>query len=277
MIPLFCLIFLGLSSTHGKDEFTYQQHIGCTFNRHGHVGRFWRYGFNTKDIMHVDLENEAVVSTSDDGNFMADERKSKLYFKRKEARLNMICSAVQTVFWQSNNSLSRAAKPTVRVSMEVQEGQEYLACSVQGFYPIAISVHWVYRGKIVHFGNTKTGVLPHKDGTFQMTSYLPLGNKTLQDIVCETEHISIEGKLRATFEDESSNLGYIVGIALVSFLLSCLAPLGITALILFMRKRGPQSSVNESLDQSSDGDIAATVTLMDLTGENVQAEPNPEV
>lgn len=60
--------------------------------------------------MHVDLENKAVVSTSDVGNFMADERNSDKYFEYKEKRLDMICSAVKTVFWQSNNSLSRPGR-----------------------------------------------------------------------------------------------------------------------------------------------------------------------
>lgn len=91
-----------------------------------------------------------------------------------------------------------AAKPTVRVSLREMEGQEYLVCAVQGFYPNTIRVRWVYGGQIVYFGTTTTGLLPHRDGTFQMTSYLTLGNKTRQDIVCETEHISIEGKLQAT-------------------------------------------------------------------------------
>lgn len=96
-----------------------------------------------------------------------------------------------------------AAKPTVNLSMKEQDGQQYLECSVQDFYPIAIRVNWVYRGKTVYIGTTKTGLLPHKDGTFQMTSYLLLGNKTLQDIVCETEHVSIDGKLQTTFGKHS--------------------------------------------------------------------------
>ena len=95
------------------DEFTYQQYIGCAFNFQGPIGHFWRYGYNSKDIMHVDLGKEAVVSTSDEGSFMAKERQGKDYFIGKEIRLKKICSAVQTVFSQSNNSLSRAGRPEI--------------------------------------------------------------------------------------------------------------------------------------------------------------------
>lgn len=84
------------------------------------------------------------------------------------------------------------------MSLEELDGKEYLACSVQGFSPNTISVRWVYRGNIVYFAGTTTGLLPHKDGTFQMISYLSPENRTLQDIVCETEHISFEGKLQVT-------------------------------------------------------------------------------
>ncbi|XP_031424884.1 rano class II histocompatibility antigen, A beta chain isoform X2 [Clupea harengus] len=233
MIIQFCAILLGLSSLYARDEFTYQQYIGCDFNFQGPIGHFWRYGYNSKDIMHVDLGKEAVVSTSDEGSFMAKERQ---------------------------------AKPTVRVSLREMEGQEYLVCAVQGFYPNTIRVRWVYGGQIVYFGTTTTGLLPHRDGTFQMTSYLTLGNKTRQDIVCETEHISIEGKLQATLEDEYSNLGFLVGIAFMSFLMACLIPLGVTAIIVCMKKNRTQGSVNDSLSRSSDCDIPASVSLMNLEG-----------
>lgn len=97
------------------EEHAYQQFIGCAFNNEGQVSRFWRYGYDGRDIMHVDLTKEAVVATSEPGQLLAEERKSKEYIKRKEARLVKVCSAVKTVFLKSNNSLSRAGKPAVCV------------------------------------------------------------------------------------------------------------------------------------------------------------------
>uniref|UniRef100_A0AAY4C1G8 Ig-like domain-containing protein n=1 Tax=Denticeps clupeoides TaxID=299321 RepID=A0AAY4C1G8_9TELE len=155
----------------------------------GAVGRFWIYGYNQRDIMHVDLEEEGVAARSDAGSFMVEERRSKLYFKSKEMRLMRICSAVQTVFSLSNSSLSR-------VSLAGEEGRRYLACTVRGFYPNVIRVRWVHRGKKVFFGTTTTGLLPQKDGTFQITNYLMLENGTAESFFCETEHVSIEGKLK---------------------------------------------------------------------------------
>ncbi len=90
------------------EEHAYQQFIGCAFNNEGQVSRFWRYGYDGRYIMHVDLAKEAVVATSEPGHLLAEERKSKEYIKRKEARLVKVCSAVKTVFLKSNNSLSRA-------------------------------------------------------------------------------------------------------------------------------------------------------------------------
>ncbi len=97
------------------EEHAYQQFIGCAFNNEGQVSRFWRYGYDGRDIMHVDLAKEAVVATSEPGQLLAEERKSKEYIKRKEARLVKVCSAVKTVFLKSNNSLSRAGKSAVYV------------------------------------------------------------------------------------------------------------------------------------------------------------------
>ncbi len=97
------------------EEHSYQQFIGCAFNNEGQVSRFWRYGYDGRDIMHVDLAKEAVVATSEPGQLLAEERKSKEYIKRKEARLVKVCSAVKTVFLKSNNSLFRAGKSAVYV------------------------------------------------------------------------------------------------------------------------------------------------------------------
>lgn len=67
-------------------------------------------------------------------------------------------------------------------------------------------------------------------------------------------------------EDEYSNLGFLVGIAFMSFLMACLIPLGVTAIIVCMKKNRTQGSVNDSLNRSSDCDIPATVSLMNLEG-----------
>lgn len=69
--------------------------------------------------MYVDLAKEAVVATSEPGQLLAEERKSKEYIKRKEARLVKVCSAVKTVFLKSNNSLSTAGKSAVYCKFDV--------------------------------------------------------------------------------------------------------------------------------------------------------------
>ncbi|XP_028821840.1 rano class II histocompatibility antigen, A beta chain isoform X1 [Denticeps clupeoides] len=222
MAALFFWFLAGLETlSSGAEEHTFQQLIGCTFSSAGPVGRFWIYGYNQRDIMHVDLEEEGVAARSDAGSFMVEERRSKLYFKSKEMRLMRICSAVQTVFSLSNSSLSRAVRPTVQVSLAGEEGRRYLACTVRGFYPNVIRVRWVHRGKKVFFGTTTTGLLPQKDGTFQITNYLMLENGTAESFFCETEHVSIEGKLKlrlgGSIQKKKSLSGELHGFSRFSF------------------------------------------------------------
>lgn len=92
------------------EEHAYQQFIECAFDSQGQVDHTWRYGYDGKDIMHVDLVKKAVVATSEPGKMLEEERKHMEYIKRKEEKLKMVCSAVKTVFLKSNNSLSRAGK-----------------------------------------------------------------------------------------------------------------------------------------------------------------------
>uniref|UniRef100_A0A673NMF9 Hereditary hemochromatosis protein homolog n=1 Tax=Sinocyclocheilus rhinocerous TaxID=307959 RepID=A0A673NMF9_9TELE len=160
--------------------------IGCAFNNEGQVSRFWRYGYDGRDIMHVDLAKEAVVATSEPGQLLAEERKSKEYIKRKEARL------VKYILYLF-------AKPAVYVSSGGEKDQEYLKCAVHGFYPNIIRVRWTQNRRPVYFGVSTTGVLPHKDGTFQMISYLSLSNVSAQSVTCEIEHLSIDGILRIAY------------------------------------------------------------------------------
>lgn len=80
-----------------------------------------------------------------------------------------------------------------------EKGQEYLKCVVHGFYPNIIKVRWTQKARPIYFGVSTTGILPHKDGTFQMTSYLSLSNVSAHDVTCETEHLSIDGKLKTNY------------------------------------------------------------------------------
>ncbi|XP_030620981.1 zinc-alpha-2-glycoprotein [Chanos chanos] len=182
-------------------ENAYQQYIVCPFNQTDQRGHLWRYGYNSKDILHVDLTSKTVVAKSKAGKFLAEERKEELtgYIKSKQMKLDKICSAVRTVFALSNNSLSRAAKPTVQVSLKGPPGHEFLSCLVRGFHPDVIRVQWSQHGTTLYYGTSTTGLLPHMDGTFQMTSFLSLANRTFSGISCEIEHISLNGKMKVAW------------------------------------------------------------------------------
>lgn len=90
-------------------------------------------------------------------------------------------------------------QPSVFLSSGGKEEKKYLKCAVHGFYPNVIRVRWTRAGKPVYYGVSTTGILPHKDGRFQITSYLSLGNVSAHSVICEIEHLSINGKLRITY------------------------------------------------------------------------------
>lgn len=252
------------------EEHAYQQFIGCAFNNEGQVSRFWRYGYDGRDIMHVDLAKEAVVATSEPGQLLAEERKSKEYIKRKEARLVKVCSAVKTVFLKSNNSLSRAAKPAVYVSSGGEKGQEYLKCVVHGFYPNVIKIRWTQKGRPIYFGVSTPGILPHKDGTFQMTSYLSLSNVSAHDVTCETEHLSIDGKLKTTYGEKSLLLSQItehVLKAVAAFLLGFAFPVLITVLIIWIRKQKTKQPEGDIQDTSDESEASLSLNSMNISQE----------
>ncbi|XP_018956978.2 hereditary hemochromatosis protein homolog isoform X1 [Cyprinus carpio] len=252
------------------EEHAYQQFIGCAFNNEGQVSRFWRYGYDGRDIMHVDLAKEAVVATSEPGQLLAEERKSKEYIKRKEARLVKVCSAVKTVFLKSNNSLSRAAKPAVYVSSGGEKDQEYIKCAVRGFYPNIIKVRWTHKARPIYFGVSTTGVLPHKDGTFQMTSYLSLSNVSSSDVTCEIEHLSIDGKMRINYGDKSLFLSQItehVLKAVAAFLLGFVLPVCITVLFICIRQKTSKPPEDEIKDTSDESEASLSLNLMNISQE----------
>ncbi|KAA0718348.1 hypothetical protein E1301_Tti019223 [Triplophysa tibetana] len=135
-----------------KDEHAFQQFIECSFSNEGQVDRLWKYGYDGKDMMHIDLVNQAVVATSEPGERLAEERQGKEYIKRKEDKLKMVCSAVKTVFLLSNNSLSKAVKPSVFLSSGGKKEEEYLKCAAHGFYPNVIRVRWTQTGRPIYYG-----------------------------------------------------------------------------------------------------------------------------
>uniref|UniRef100_A0A673NKB9 Hereditary hemochromatosis protein homolog n=1 Tax=Sinocyclocheilus rhinocerous TaxID=307959 RepID=A0A673NKB9_9TELE len=182
---VFLLIMAFFNTTLGAEEHAYQQFIGCAFNNEGQVSRFWRYGYDGRDIMHVDLAKEAVVATSEPG-------KSAVYHCNLDAFDAHIYVYIKYILYLF-------AKPAVYVSSGGEKDQEYLKCAVHGFYPNIIRVRWTQNRRPVYFGVSTTGVLPHKDGTFQMISYLSLSNVSAQSVTCEIEHLSIDGILRIAY------------------------------------------------------------------------------
>ncbi|XP_051503944.1 H-2 class II histocompatibility antigen, E-D alpha chain isoform X1 [Myxocyprinus asiaticus] len=254
----------------GAEEHAYQQFIECAFNSEAQDEQLWSYGYDGKDIMHVDLEKEAVVATSEPGQLLAEERKSKEYIKRKEEKLQKVCSAVKTVFFASNNSLSKAAKPTVYVSSGGEKKQEYLKCVVHGFYPNTIRVQWTHNGRPIFYGVSTTGILPHIDGTFQMTSFLSLDKVSAHDVTCEIEHSSINGKLRKTYEEKSS-LSQIPEpvLAVCTFILGFVLPVVPTVIIICIRQRTRKPTEDEIKDTASDeSEASLSINLMNMSQES---------
>lgn len=266
------LAFVLIVSFHevilGADEHAFQQFIECAFNSQGQVDRSWRYGYDGKDVMHVDLASETVVGTSEPGKRLAEERKSTEYIRRKEEKLKIVCSAVKTVFLKSNNTLSRAAKPAVLLFSYGDQGQEYLKCVVRGFYPNVIRVRWTQKGRPVYFGVSTTGILPHTDGTFQMTSYLSLGNMTAHGVTCEIEHLSIDGKLRKNYGDNPWFRSQIT-VAVVAFILGFALPMCPTA-VMFVRKRHYQTTKShddETNGASDESEASLSLSVMNISQE----------
>ncbi|XP_056327205.1 mamu class II histocompatibility antigen, DR alpha chain [Danio aesculapii] len=265
------LAFLLIVSFHevilGADEHAFQQIIECAFNSQGQVDRSWRYGYDGKDVMHVDLASETVVGTSEIGKRLAEERKSTEYIRRKEEKLKIVCSAVKTVFQKSNNSLSMAAKPAVLLFYNGDQGREYLKCVVRGFYPNVIRVGWTQNGKPIYFGVSTTGILPHTDGTFQMTSYLSLSNVTAHGVTCVIEHLSIDGKLRKSYGDYPGFLSQITG-AVVAFILGFALPMCPTAVIFVWKRHQTTKSHDDETNGASDASEASlSLNVMNISQE----------
>ncbi|KAL1263636.1 hypothetical protein QQF64_006375 [Cirrhinus molitorella] len=231
---IFFLIIAFFNTIFGAEEHAYQQFIGCAFNNKGQVSRFWRYGYDGRDIMHVDLAKEAVVATSEPGQLLAEERQSKEYIKRKEARL---------------------VKLNLQYTCLLEEKRIRNILNVLcGFYPNVIKVRWTQKGRPVYFGVSTTGILPHKDGTFQMTSYLSLSNVSAHDVTCEIEHLSIDGKLKMAYEEKSSFLSQItehVLKAVAAFLLGFALPVCLTVLFTCIKQKTPPKNEAPVLSTNS--------------------------
>ncbi|KAI7805262.1 H-2 class II histocompatibility antigen, A-F beta chain [Triplophysa rosa] len=252
----------------GADEHAFQQFIECSFNNEGQVDRLWKYGYDGKDMMHIDLVNQAVVATSEPGERLAEERQSKEYIKRKEDKLKMVCSAVKTVFLLSNNSLSKAVKPDVFLSSGGKKEEEYLKCAVRGFYPNVIRVRWTQTGRPIYYGVSTTRILPHRDGRFQITSYLSLRNISAHGVTCEIEHLSINEKLRIIYEKKSRFLSAFtepVFLAAVVFLLGFVLSVCLTLSVSWIWEHKRKPHQDDSHDTSADSDTS--MNLMNVLQE----------
>ncbi|XP_043936251.1 class II histocompatibility antigen, B-L beta chain-like isoform X2 [Protopterus annectens] len=187
---LMIYLFLQTSASE-KVTHTLQKRVGCAFEN-GRKTYFWQHMYNQKDVYHYSYEKQHYVADHPSlKEIIEDKNRNPSYLKNRGDTLSEICNAVKNIFDELPTELGSIEKSSVTVSMETKGSEKYLVCFVHGFHPNNINVTWLRDGEELFYGVTSSGILPLRDGTFQIKKYLPITDNVEQSHACRIEHESL--------------------------------------------------------------------------------------
>ncbi|XP_066110241.1 H-2 class II histocompatibility antigen, E-S beta chain-like isoform X2 [Saccopteryx bilineata] len=182
-----------------------------------------RYFYNGQEFMCFDSDVGEFRAVTELGRQQAES------WNRQKERLEHERSAVDT-YCRPNYGVSerflvhRQTVPTVTVypaKTERLQHHNLLVCSVTGFYPGHIEVHWFRNGQEEEAGVSSTGLIQNGDWTFQMLVMLETVPQSGEVYSCHVQHPSLTSPVtvewRAQSESAQSKMlsgvgGFVLGL-----------------------------------------------------------------
>ncbi|XP_066134898.1 DLA class II histocompatibility antigen, DR-1 beta chain-like [Saccopteryx bilineata] len=198
-------------------HFLEQHKAECHFYKGTQRMRFLsRYIYNREEFVRFD---------SDAGEFRAVTelgRPSAKYWNRQKELLEDARAAVDTVCRHNYRVFDgflvhRQTAPTVTVypaKTVCLQRHNLLVCSVSGFYPGHVEVHWFRNGQEEEAGMISTGLIRNGDWTFQIIVMLEIVPQSGEVYTCQVQHPSLTSPVTVEWrpQPESAQSKMLIGI-----------------------------------------------------------------
>ncbi|XP_039373759.1 H-2 class I histocompatibility antigen, Q9 alpha chain-like [Mauremys reevesii] len=193
---------------------TLQLKYGCERREDGSTGGFFQYGYDGRDYISFDKDQETWVAADDAAQITKQKWEAdRSIAQRYRAYLEQTC-----IEWlgkyvaYGKETLQRREPPRVQVSdRPSRNGLTTLSCRVHSFYPRNVAVVWLKKGVAMQQETMQWGVLPSGDGTYQTRATIEIDPSSETDYTCCVEHPSLAEDLRVPWVPKS-NVMLIVGV-----------------------------------------------------------------
>ncbi|CAK6447126.1 unnamed protein product [Pipistrellus nathusii] len=221
-------------------HFLWQHKAECHFSNGTERLRLLdRYFHNGQELVRFDSDVGEFRAVTELGRRIAEDWNSqKDFLEQRRAAVDTYCRHNYGVL--DGFLVQRQTAPTVTVSpAKTQRLQHHhlLVCSVTGFYPGHIEVHWLRDGREEQAGVVSTGLIRNGDWTFQMLVMLETVPQSGEVYTCQVEHPSSTSPISVEWRAQSGSARSKVLSGAGGFVLGLLF-LGAGLLISFRARKG---------------------------------------
>ncbi|NXG02260.1 HA1F protein, partial [Sakesphorus luctuosus] len=207
---------------------TMQEVYGCALLSDGTVRGSFRYGYDGRDFISLELGSESFVAA--DSGAQVTKRKWEHEGIKAEHWTNYLehtCPEwLRKYVRYGREALERKEPPDVRVSGREEHGILTLSCHAYGFYPGIIGINWMKGDEIRDQETEWGGIVPNSDGTFHSWARIEGLPGEQEQYRCRVEHAGMPEPGIFSWEPESIwnstpvvvALSIIVGIIIISLI-----------------------------------------------------------
>ncbi|XP_068929494.1 BOLA class I histocompatibility antigen, alpha chain BL3-7-like [Petaurus breviceps papuanus] len=241
---------------------TYQRLSGCEVFSNGSFSRgFVQYAYDGQDYLALDTETLRWIA----GNAGALNNKRKWEADQSVAKYWKGYMEEECVYWlqryleNGKEALRPTDPPAVQVTRHTSsDGEVFLRCRAQGFYPAEISLTWLRDGEEQLQEMELIETRPAGDGTFQKWAAVGILSGSEQRYTCRVQHEGLAEPLFLKWEPESSVVGLSAGVITALLLLAAV----IVGVVIWRKnisegKRGSYTATASS-DSAQGSDVSLT-------------------
>ncbi|XP_063791863.1 major histocompatibility complex class I-related gene protein-like [Pseudophryne corroboree] len=212
-----------------SDRHVYQIKFGCELYDDGSTGGYTEFGLNGNEIIFFDKDVLMYIPATREAQIIAQswncDRSNVL---AQENLMERDCiNRIKSYMYHGKHDLEKQVLPQVKVSRRQSHNNTQLYCQVYGFYPRAVDVKWMRNGTDEVLSDKANQILPHPDGTYQITVTVEVPAGEENRFSCHVDHISLEEMLSVRWVEAKNSrwrFPIYIGISLV------------TAMVVFIMK-----------------------------------------
>ncbi|XP_068106363.1 class I histocompatibility antigen, F10 alpha chain-like [Hyperolius riggenbachi] len=194
-----------------------QSTYGCELKDDGSISGFRQHGYDGRDFFFLDTQSGLHIPIMYEAQLTTQQANTPEVRAGEKWKTYLEYDCIEWLkkyIEYGKEDLEKKVRPEVKVwGRQHPDGVTRLQCLAYGFHPRAVDVKWVRNGEDHIPSDEASPILPHPDGTYQITVRVEVPTRVGNTYSCHVEHSSLEESLIVTWEPDSAvPAGVITGV-----------------------------------------------------------------